>query len=463
MRTLIKSVQGTWARFRCDARGNASIFFTIGALAVVGGVGVAVDTSVAYNVRSQLAAAVDAAALAGARNYASPTRDADIQRFFDANFQSDYMGAVLDPLQITPDDENRTITVTAKATIPTFFMSALGTDYTDVAATAEATLSSRDVEVSLVLDITGSMNTGSRIVDLRAAAIELVDIIVQDIQDPFYSKVSLVPYASGVNVGAYANQVRGIITPGTCNYPAAPICEEYRFREAQNSTFKTYDVSTCVTERSGPHLSTDAAPNLAPLGTLYPPPGTYNPCPSATIMPLTSNKTALTTAINALTAAGSTAGQIGVAWGWYMISPNFGYLWPAANRPADYGAVTLGQEVLKVVIIMTDGEFNTIYHSGVNASNSLTPGSGALSYKINQPGTNGSAFDQANALCTAMKAQGIKVYTVGLELGAFPDAEAFVSNCATDAEHVYLPDSGTELKQAFRDIARQVSNLRISM
>ena len=332
MKGRVTAAQRTWRKFRDDANGNVAVFFAFGALAILGTVGIAIDTSVAYNVRSKLAAAVDAAALAGARNYASPTRDADIQRFFDANFDAGYMGSVLEPLIITPDDEARTVTVTATANIPTFFMNIFGTDSTDVAASAEATLSSRDVEVALVLDVTGSMRNFNRLVDLKAAAIELVDIVVQDLQDPFYSKVALVPYASGVNVGSYADQVRGTITAGTCSHPAAPNCDSFEFTNDEGDS-RTYDVSTCVTERSGPHLSTDAAPSLAPLGTHYPPDGTYNPCPTAEIMPLTSNKTALTTAINGLNHGGSTAGQIGTAWGWYMISPNFAYLFPArANR-----------------------------------------------------------------------------------------------------------------------------------
>src|SRR3546814_10819357 len=95
--------------------------------------------------------------LAGARAFASPTRDADIEKFFEANFPAGYMGSVLEPLGIASDPEARTVTVTANATIPTFFMRVLGTDSTDVAATAQATLASRDVEVSLVLDVTGSM------------------------------------------------------------------------------------------------------------------------------------------------------------------------------------------------------------------------------------------------------------------------------------------------------------------
>lgn len=461
MRGSTEKAQWKWARFWRDLGGNVSIFFAFSVIAIFGTVGIAIDTSIAYNVRAQLASAVDAAALAGARAFASPTRNTDIQNFFTANFQDGYMGSVLQPLEIVPDDQSRTITVTARATIPTFFMGVLGQHSTDVAATAEATLSSRDVEVALVLDITGSMS-GSKIASLRSAANELVDIVVQDLQVPFYSKVALVPYSSGVNVGALADAVRGPVTTGTCSYPAAPTCEEFEFPPADGGADITYDISTCVTERPGPHLSTDAAPSLAPLQPLFPPPGTYNPCPSAEIMPLTSNKAALTAAINGLTHGGSTAGQTGVAWGWYMLSPNFGYLFPGEGTPSPYGMINLGQEVLKVVIVMTDGDFNTIYHSGVNASNS-TSGSGDAEYKINQPGTNGSSFDQAEALCDAMKLEEIVVYTVGLELGGKQGAIDFVNYCATGPDNVYLPGNGTELRQAFRDIAVQVSNLRISM
>src|SRR3546814_5277111 len=95
-------------------------------IGLVGGVGIAIDTSVAYNVKSRLSAAVDAAALAGARAFASPTRDADIEKFFEANFPAGYMGSVLEPLGIASDPEARTVTVTANATIPTFFMRVLG-------------------------------------------------------------------------------------------------------------------------------------------------------------------------------------------------------------------------------------------------------------------------------------------------------------------------------------------------
>ena len=66
---------------------------------------------------------------------------------------------------------------------------------------------------------------------------------------------------------------------------------------------------------------------------------------------------------DALKDGGSTAGQIGVGWGWYMVSPTFGAIFPSDNRPDAYDA----QKRLKVVILMTDGEFNTPYCNGVVA------------------------------------------------------------------------------------------------
>jgi Flp pilus assembly protein TadG len=457
--------QRYWARFRSDSRGNVSVMLGFCAIGLVGGVGAAIDTSVAYNVKSRLGAAVDSAALAGARAFASPNRDVDIEKFFNANFPNGYMGSALQPLEISADGENRTVTVTAKATIPTFFMRVLGRYSTDIAATAEATLSSRDIEVSLVLDVTGSMDKNNKMEDLKVAAKELVDIVVQDLQVPFFSKVALVPYSMGVNAGDLADQVRGpYIEDATCEYPDEPDCETFRFRNAEGNDWQEQDISTCVTERTGPHAYTDQTPNLAHVGRNFPRQD-HNPCLEPEIVPLSSNKTALKDAINGLDPVGSTAGQIGIAWGWYMISPNFGYLFPGEGAGVPYGSVNLGQEVLKVVVIMTDGEFNTVYFDGVIARDS-TSGSGDDKYMINQDATNGDGYHQSEQLCAAMKAEGIIVYTVGFDFSNVSNPEDvtdLMNNCATSPDHVYLPESGTALKEAFKDIAAQISNLRISM
>ncbi len=138
-----------------------------------------------------------------------------------------------------------------------------------------------------------------------------------------------------------------------------------------------------------------------------------------------------------------------------MISPEFAYLWPAASQPAAYGA----PDLLKVVVIMTDGNYNTAYCEGVIAKNSGS-GSGDAQDKNNCPATNGDATSQAEALCTAMKAKGVIVYTVGWM--SAHDAEDVMQACATSSNHVYLPSSGAALKDAFAAIGRDLLKLRIS-
>ena len=201
----------------------------------------------------------------------------------------------------------------------------------------------------------------------------------------------------------------------------------------------------------------DAAPSTAYVGLNYP--ASNNPCPSVQIVPLTASKTTLNNEISSLSAGGSTAGQVGIAWGWYMLSPNFGYIWPnAENVPASYTA----SDTVKVVVFMTDGEFNTIYSSGVIAQDSGN-NSGNSYNKINQNGDNGvDSFTQAQNICTAMKADKIEIYTIGFEVGSSTNVVNFLSDCATDASHAYLAADGTELQTVFHTIAENISRLRLS-
>jgi hypothetical protein len=140
-----------------------------------------------------------------------------------------------------------------------------------------------------------------------------------------------------------------------------------------------------------------------------------------------------------------------------MVSPNFASLWPTPSQPAAYGADGL----LKVVVLMTDGAFNTTYCNGVISKDSGS-GSGSAADHINCNAPNGDAFSQAQTLCANMKAKGVVIYTVGFDVAADQDAQDIVRECATDAQHVYLPSTGAALKTAFRAIGEDISRLRIS-
>jgi Flp pilus assembly protein TadG len=230
-------------------------------------------------------------------------------------------------------------------------------------------------------------------------------------------------------------------------------CPYYQFTSASN-TSRIFDISTCASERTGSQAYTDVAPSTAYVGRAYPAEG--NPCPSSTILPLTPNKTTLKNKIDSLSIDGSTAGQIGISWGWYMISPNFGYLWPSESAPAAYGT----QELIKIAVIMTDGEFNTSYCNGV-ISKDAGSGSGSSSDHINCNATNGSSASQALKSCQAMKDKGIIVFTVGFDLDS-QSAKDLMKQCATSESYAYIASNGTALKEAFRSIAINISRLRLS-
>ncbi|WP_162914898.1 pilus assembly protein TadG-related protein [Desertibaculum subflavum] len=450
------SIRNLLRRLRDDRRGTMAAVMAVAAVPIIGIAGVGVDTARGYMLKQRMSQALDAAALAGARVMYHESRDADIAKFYFANIQPGYLGATLQQPSIQASVDQETLTLTAAATLPSTFTRVLGVEAIPVTAATEVKRASQNVEVSLVLDLTSSMD-GQREEDLRAAAKELVDIVVKDQQTPSYSKVALVPYSAAVNAGVYANAVRGTPTAG-CNTFG---CTQYRFRRYSDNSNVTFNISTCVTEREGANALTDASPAVSPVGKNYTDPGGYNPCQSSPIRPLTSNKADLHAWIDAMNANGSTGGQIGVAWGWYLVSPTFtagmGAGLPASSTAGSYG----DDKLLKAVVIMTDGEYNSIYHNGVIAKNSIS-GSGANQYKINENSNHGSSYAQSEALCTAMKAQGITVYTVGLDVIDTPAATSLVQNCATSPAHVYLPNDGVELQDAFRAIGKSISTLRLS-
>ena len=88
-------------------------------------------------------------------------------------------------------------------------------------------------------------------------------------------------------------------------------------------------------------------------------------------------------------------------------------------------------------------------------------GSAIVEFAVAAP-PNGGSYTQAQQLCANMKAASVIVYTVGFDVIDTSAAHDLMQQCATDASHVYLPSDGTELKQAFSDIAGSISRLRLS-
>jgi Flp pilus assembly protein TadG len=268
--------------------------------------------------------------------------------------------------------------------------------------------------------------------------------------------ISRVTQNSFVLAGAAFNRT-ATHTPNTgsffCTWQRATEgCPYFRYTGRDGSIYMN-PVTSCVTERAAPNFVSQS-PRASFVGRNYPDP--ENGCLRNTIVPLTSNRTALVNSINALSAAGSTSGSLGILWSWYMLNPDFGYAWPT-SQPRPYRAANL----LKAAIIMTDGEFNTVHCEGVVARNS-TSGSGNTNKHNNCVAPNGDPYAQARTYCDAMKSNGIVVYTVGFNISSGSTASNLLRYCASGDSNFYLASNGTALRDSFRQIARNISVLRLS-
>ena len=212
----------------------------------------------------------------------------------------------------------------------------------------------------------------------------------------------------------------------------------------------TYKRSNCVAERSGTAKYSDAAPASGTYALReYTSSGSCVINSSGMLVPMTSDKTVLHSKITSLVAGGSTAGHVGTAWTYYMLSPNWASVLPSASKPVAYGTAN----TKKIAVLMTDGEYNSTHDS-----NGVTTGSTGAGSSVNVA----DSPTQAQSICTSMKNNGIEVYTVGFNLGGNATAITTLSNCATDATHFYNSETGDALKSAFNDIALKISTLYLA-
>lgn len=163
--------------------------------------GLAVDSGRAYLVKAQLSKAVDGAALSAARNLNGGNPRGEAAKVFNANFPADFMGAtsVTDPAgaadfyEMHTDEESgvHIVTIKATATIPTTFMRIGNFNEVTVSSASEATR--RLVDLSLVLDVSGSI--GPAWPAVRDAARSFIDAF-----DKNGDRMALVTYSYGAKV-----------------------------------------------------------------------------------------------------------------------------------------------------------------------------------------------------------------------------------------------------------------------
>ena len=504
-----------------DRRGAVAAFVAVGIVPTVGFVGLATDAARGYMVKTKLHQALDAAALAGGRAMLEPDRDADILQFFSANFPDSYLGATVDGPNIDADETEGLLTLTASADIPTSFMRVLGFEEITVSARTVVHRAVRGMELALIMDNTGSMRSGGKMDAMKSAAHDLIDILYGDEETVNDFWVSLVPYAATVNVGATRTAWLAAYDPADYLPPVWDAAASYAtddFASFNNLPFQALQPNVgaqpdinpgdwqaltaiqwkgCVEARTAPFDQTDDLPGTQPFvhqywsttsGVFAPQTGDNdwdwanidetngaqndglgpNLGCGPPITPLVAEKATVHSAIDDMQPwhRGGTMANLGLVWGWRVLSPTWQGLWGGATPselPLDYDTPLMD----KVAIMLTDG-VNQWYDWPTGLPNN--PDADFTAYGRPSEGrlgtTSGSAATteintRMLAVCNAMKTEGILIFAITFQLNNSATQDLY-RNCATSPAHYFDSPSNDELQDVFHEIGNELTNLRLA-
>ncbi|MGH1376204.1 MAG: pilus assembly protein TadG-related protein [Alphaproteobacteria bacterium] len=464
-RIFLKKFRNNIGRYCSDVTGAIAIMFAIMVPILIGVAGLSLDYSQAYLVKQRLGQAIDAAALAAA---ASSTDEAAIRQkvldFFDANYPEDKLGFTFDPVVQIVGDE---VIVTGNAYYNTMFLRALGVNTIDVSAETTVVREVQGIEVVLVMDNTGSMNTNNNIGALRDAASNFVYIMYgintddgeaadpsaldgMATRDRDYIKIGLVPYSSSVNVGPYG---LGEDTSGDY-YSEAFVNNPHELGYTTNYNHSSkwlgcvlaHDYPNDTLDHEGPwdmyrycrDEDDDPYCNLNYYGYVSKKPNYY--CPRTPLMPLSTSPTDLKNSIDTMSAAGYTYGNYGMVWGGRVLSE---------AAPFEEGVAWENEYWRKAIVMMTDG-INTMhyYYSTYGPTQD---------HNINPSDLNERFAD----VCNDLKEKGAIIYTVTFYSNVNENTKDYYRDCATSEDYYHEAPTQDDLIDVFETISRELSNLHI--
>ena len=338
--------------------------------------GMAVDLMRVETERARLQSTLDRAVLAGASLEQTLDSKEVVLDYFEKAGLGAYISA--DDVIVTPGDNSKTVTAKAFMSMNTYFMNLLGITELAAPAFGEAEESLSNIEISLVLDISGSMNWYSsnsgnkKIDDLIDAAQDFVYLMQCNPDDstgtavctvdPDTVSISVVPYSEQVVVGEDLLQEFNVTNEHT-----GSSCVDFATADFNTTAISTSallkrsgDIDPWTNYRSSRSSSQYSSDNNK----------TCKPYSDREIIPFENSYSDLQTKIGNLSAGGNTSIDLGMKWGAALLDPAFR---PVVNNLANGGtpAVTSASEdrpyawnarsMQKVIVLMTDGE-NTAQH-----------------------------------------------------------------------------------------------------
>jgi len=391
-------------RFWSDRKGNVAVVFALALLPVMSLMGAAVDYSAANGERAEVQKALDATALALAK--LMPANQAKLDQsgweFFKANLDK----TSLTGLQLNIVPATGKLQLTAKGTYVPAMVNLLGITSFEVGAQTEVSWGFKRLELALALDNTGSMAWSGKIVELKRAVKELLEKLEAAAQKPGDVKVAIVPFDTTVRVNL--------------DYKSPPSWIVFDSKKEKNTWIG------CLEDRTQPNDIRDTPPNSTDPATLYPAAACSSNGALVPIRPLTYDWQALRLTVEGMNPNGNTNVTIGLAWAWHALTPS----------PVLIEGAVPEKDLEKYVIVLTDGE---------NTENRWT--------------TNRSQIDaRTRAVCTNIKAAGIKIYAIRVIAGN----ASLLRECASDPSMYFDVRYASQISSVFSAIAESLVNLHIS-
>ncbi len=462
-------------------RANVAMIFGLSAIPIAIAAGTGIDLSRALVVRARLSEALDAAGLAvGSTSGLSQSEaQALAQQYFSANYRES--AAYGTPSAVTATVSGQRVTLSANVPMPTTLMNIVGIHTITVSSTSQVVWGQTKLWVALVLDNTGSMSQTdssgtSKISALKTATTNLLQTLKGAATNPGDVKVSIVPFTNVVNVGSSNynatwidwtdwNAVNGTCSGGNgstqsvcivahCSksqYTTKTICQSHSgtWYSAGTWTPRAHSNWTgCVMDRTQDYDTQNTTPTstatdfpAAPSTLSYHTPsgswslscGTLEKLMGLTDVLDSTGWSNLNSEVTNMQAGGATNQTIGLAWGWQTLTD---------GDPMNAGS--LPNNTSQVIILLSDG---------LNTQDRWT-GDGS-----NQDSSTDARMTQ---MCTNVKAAGVIIYTVFVDLNGTQGNSTVLQNCASDSSKYFDLTTSGEVVTAFNQIAQQITNLRVA-
>ncbi|HVU85778.1 MAG TPA: pilus assembly protein [Pirellulales bacterium] len=430
------------ARFRAHDGGNIAVIFAIVSVPLLMAVGGALDYARAFRARIDMQDALDAATLAVAtdpslRSLGSIRVNQLANNFFAANLgESDLKDISLSASFKTQGGPS--VEAVATGDVIPYFGALFGLSRVPINAKSTAVWGSSRLRVALVLDNTGSMDDDRKMSALKTASHNLLDELEDAATVDGDVYVSIVPFATGVNVGS-SNYAKTWLrwdlfdeVNGSCskkNYTTKSSCENAR-RTWTATSHRNWN--GCVTDRDQNYDLDNTAPSTSRSATLFP--AEQNESCPAQLAGLSYRWSDLNDVIDAMKPLGATNQAIGLQWGWQSLT----------QSPFTIPSYDSSYKYKQVIILLTDG-LNTQdrwYGDGRNPSSRVDT--------------------RQKKLCQNIKDAGIELYTVQVNTGRDPKS-TMLEQCASSTDKFFLLTSADQIVTTFESIGSALSGLRLAM